>query len=116
MSRRGICDARPLGALRGFALIGMAAIVVNVQAEGVAGAVLQTLFSDHDVYLDLSNRRVTGWSTAQWHFRSDGSLTGYMFSSAYIGNRTPHNGVDNGNWWVSENRLCIQWSAWDGGT
>ncbi|MFV1969354.1 MAG: hypothetical protein ACC628_28365, partial [Pirellulaceae bacterium] len=63
----------------------------------------------------MSGRNAPGWASAQWRFRTDGTLTGYLFSSAYISGRKPFNGLDNGGWWVNDNKLCVQWSEWGGG-
>jgi len=115
MSRKHFCGGRSASTLRSFAVLGLAAIACSAHAESVGGPALRALVSDRDIYLDLTKRHTLGWSTGQWHFRSDGSVTGYLFSSAYIGGHRPGNSVDNGNWWVSEDKLCLQWSAWSGG-
>ena len=98
-----------------LALLALTLAASTALAQNVAGPNLKKLFSGGDVVFQMSGRDATGWASAQWRFRADGSLTGYLFSSAYTPGRKPNKGVDNGGWWVKGETLCVQWSQWDGG-
>ena len=96
-------------------LVALTLTATGAVAQNVDGANLSNLFSDGDVVFQLSGRDAPGWVSAQWRFLPDGSLTGYLFSSAYIPGRKPLKGLDNGGWWVKGNKLCVQWSEWSDG-
>lgn len=76
---------------------------------------LGSLFAGSDVHLDMSRKTSHGWAGALWKFSADGSLSGYLWSSAYTASQEPRNGIDAGRWRVNKDRLCIQWAHWDGG-
>ncbi len=96
-------------------LVALTLTATGAVAQNVDGASLNNLFSDRDVVFQMSGRDAPGWVSAQWSFRPDGSLTGYLFSSAYILGRKPSKGLDNGDWWVTGDKLCVQWSEWSDG-
>ena len=98
-----------------LALVALTLWASTTPAQNVEGAKLEKIFSGGDVVFQMSGHDATGWASAQWRFRADGSLTGYLFSSAYTPGRKPNKGVDNGGWWVKGETLCVQWSQWDGG-
>ena len=76
---------------------------------------LKALFPDSSAQFLMDNRKASGWTSAQWKFSGDGSVSGYLFTSAYIGSREPLDGLDNGKWRVSGDKLCIEWDKWNGG-
>jgi len=86
-----------------------------VSADPLGDAAITQLFSDATAQFTLDRRPTNGWVSAQWKFQSDGSLSGYLFTSAYVADRKPIDGVDNGGWWVRNGRLCTQWSSWSDG-
>lgn len=76
---------------------------------------LKALFSNADVHLDMTRRASRGWVNALWKFSANGSLSGYLFTSAYTARQQPENPLDSGKWRVKKNRLCVQWHNWDNG-
>ena len=81
----------------------------------IAAKDLKALFSGADVYLDMTRRASHSWVNALWKFSVDGSLSGYLFTSAYTARQQPENPLDTGKWRVKKNRLCVQWRDWDNG-
>lgn len=96
-------------------LLVLGATAQSVDADPMDAGSLEALFPDSSAQFTLDNRKARGWTSAQWRFGIDGSVSGYLFTSAYIVGRQPLDGLDNGQWRVSEDKLCIQWEKWDGG-
>ena len=96
-------------------LLVLSATAPRLEADSVDGGSLKTLFPDSSAHFTMDNREASGWASAQWKFGSDGSVSGYLFTSAYIASRDPLDGLDNGKWRVSGDKLCIAWEKWDGG-
>jgi hypothetical protein len=96
-------------------LLTLAGSPVGADTTIIKTADLKPLFSDSDIHLDMTRRSSHGWSNALWKFSANGSLSGYLFTSAYTAQQRPENALDSGKWWVSQNRVCLQWRTWDGG-
>jgi hypothetical protein len=97
-------------------LLTLAVSTVAASADSTITAKdLQALFSGADVHLDMTRRASHGWVNALWKFSGNGSLSGYLFTSAYTAQQQPENPLDTGRWRVDRNRLCVQWHHWDNG-
>jgi hypothetical protein len=97
-------------------LLTLAGLPVAASADSTIKARdLKALFSGADVHLDMTRRPSHGWVNALWKFSGNGSLSGYLFTSAYTARQQPENLLDTGEWRVKENRLCVRWLNWDNG-
>ena len=115
ITKRSFTSSAVAGRAAGFLLI-LAGLPVATSADSTITATnLQVLFSGADVHLDMTRRASHGWVNALWKFSSNGSLSGYLFTSAYTARQQPENPFDAGKWRVDRNRLCVQWHHWDNG-
>ncbi len=89
--------------------------IATSQAQPLGAETLEQLFAGSDAHFGMDTRPSRGWTSALWKFETDGTVAGYLFTSAYIADRSPVDSVDNGKWWVRQGRLCTQWDKWDGG-
>ena len=68
-------------------LLILGATAQRVDADPIDAGSLKALFPESSAHFTMDGRNASGWASAQWKFGSDGSLSGYLFTSAYIANR-----------------------------
>ena len=69
--------------------------IATSQAQPLGADTLEQLSAGSDAHFGMNTRRSRGWTSALWKFETDGTVAGFLFTSAYIAGRSP---VDNGKW------------------